>query len=528
MDIRQTARSRTASLVRLTAAAFLLMIGVAVPSALAQETGGVLRAAMTTEPPDLDPYVGGTAANRNIGHHVFEGLVTYDETYGLMPQLAESWEISDDGLTYTFHLRSEVPFHDGSLLDAEDVKASLERFADIGYRSRDFELVTDISAPDERTVVITLSQPEGAFLSKLANPGVLIGIMPAEQAASRETLRPPDLIGTGPYRIDEWRPGELVRLVRFEDYASSELASSGLGGEKVAYLDEIVFMPVAEPGTRVAGLETGEYHFAEGIPTTSLGRIESSPDLRAHLVKPKWKIAVNFNHREGFFNNVTARRALLAALDMDEILSVVASGREEFFRAQPGLFFNEQGTWHTTVGGEVYNNQDQDLARQLFQEAGYEGQELVMATNRDFEWMYRTALAIQSQLAEVGVDLRLDVHDWAAQRDKTNQASGWDLGSDGKSMRLDPNDFNTAFLCESNSSYGYCNPAMDELVLAGASESDVAARQEIYADLQELMWEELPWLPVGDLFELEATNVSVQGYENWYTPRFWGVWLEQQ
>lgn len=527
MSIKRTLLSRAGFVCRIGVATLLLLLGVLpVTGALAQQSGGILHAAMTTEPPDLDPFVGGTAANRNIGHHVFEGLVTYDETYSLMPQLAESWDISEDGLTYTFQLREGVMFHDGSTLDAEDVKSSLERFADIGYRSRDFELVTDIVAADEQTLVITLSEPEGAFLSKLANPGVLIGIMPSEQAASRATLRPPNLIGTGPYRIEAWRPGEHVRLVRFEDYTPSSLPASGLGGEKHAYFDEIWFMPVAEPGTRVAGLETGEYHFGEGIPTTSLDRIESSADLNASIVQPKWKIAVNFNHRDSFFSDVTARRALLAALDMDEILSVVTSGREVFYRAQPGLFFNEQGTWHTTEGGDAYNSQDQELARRLFEEAGYRGQELVMATNRDFEWMYRTALAIQAQLNEISVNLRLDVYDWAAQRDRTDQASGWDLGSDGKSMRLDPNDFNTAFLCESNSSYGYCNPEMDGLVLAGASESDVAERQRIYADLQKLMWEELPWLPVGDLFELEATNTSVAGYKNWYTPRFWNVWFE--
>ena len=526
MNLRQVSHSRTGFSCRLAVASLLLLVCLPLTSALAQEYGGVVHAAMTTEPPELDPYVGGSAATRNIGHHVFEGLVTYDETYALMPQLAESWEISDDGLTYTFHLRPDVQFHDGSSLDAEDVVASLERFRDIGYRTRDFELVTDFAAADEGTVVITLSEAEGAFLSKLANPGVLIGIMPSEQAASREALRPPNLIGTGPYRIEEWRPGEYVRLVRFDEFSPSPLPASGLGGEKVAYFDEVWFHPVAEPGTRVAGLETGEYHFAEGIPTTSLDRIESSSDLVAHLVKPKWKLALNFNHRESFFSDVTARRALLAALDMEEVLGVVTSGREEFYRAQPGLFFNEQRTWHTTVGGGVYNNQDQDLARQLFQEAGYNGQELVMATNRDFEWMYRAALAIQAQLSEVGVTLRLDVHDWAAQRDKTKQPSGWDLGSDGKSMRLDPNDYNTAFLCESSSSFGYCSQEMDELVLTGAREPDVAARQEIYSELQRMMWEELPWLPMGDLFELEATNASVTGYQNWYTPRFWNVSFE--
>lgn len=494
---------------------------------VAQNYGGTFYAAMTTEPPELDPFVGGTAANRNIGHHVFESLVTYDEQYTLIPQLASSWEISDDGLTYTFHLRPGVRFHDGTVLSAEDVKASVERFQAIGYRSADFTGVTAIEVVDATTVSITLASPEGAFLAKLANPGVLLGIMPASLAGSREALRPPDLIGTGPYRIAEWRPGEYIRLTRFEDYTANDaFAATGLGGARIAYFEEIRFVPVPEAGTRTAGLETGEYSYAEGVPVTSYDRIQLNSQLQPYVLKPRWKLALNFNHRESFFSSIGARQALLAALDMDELLTVVTSGVAEFQRAQPGLYFNEQATWwYPDAGAAVYNQQDQELARRLFAEAGYSGQELVMATNRDFDWMYKAALSIQSQLREIGVNLRLDVYDWAAQRARTAEASGWDLGSDGKSMRLDPNDYSTAFLCSAGSTFGYCSGEMDALVLAGAAETSVERRQEIYADLERLLWEELPWIPLGDMFELEATRSNVEGFESWFTPRFWNVWF---
>jgi ABC-type transport system substrate-binding protein len=93
-------------------------------------------------------------------------------------------------------------------------------------------------------------------------------------------------------------------------------------------------------------------------------------------------------------------------------------------------------------------------------------------------------------------------------------------------MRLDPNDLNTSFLC-GYAFGGYCNDEADRLVLAGAAEANIEARQEIYADLQELTWDDLPWFPIGDIFELEATRADVQGYSSWYTPRFWNVWLEE-
>jgi peptide/nickel transport system substrate-binding protein len=512
----------------------MIVLAVAILSSLgaasvgyAQTSGGTFIAAMTTEPPELDPYVGGTAANRNIGHHVFESLVTYDENYQLIPQIAASWDISDDGVTYTFHLREGVRFHDGTELTAGDVKASLERFRDIGFRAADFATVQAIDAVDDHTVRIVIEQPEGAFLAKLANPGVLLGMMPASQAASREALRPPDLIGTGPYRIAEWVPGQHVRLVRFDDYTPNEaFEATGLGGHRIAYFDEVRFVPVPEPGSRTAGLETGEYQYAEGVPVTSYRRVQQDPNIRAHILAPRWKVNINFNHRDSIFSDVRARRAMVAALDMDDVLSVITSGVPEFQRAQPSLFFNEQATWHSDVGDDVYNRRDPELARQLFAEAGYQGEELVMATNRDFDWMYKAALAIQEQLREIDVNLRLDVYDWAAQRAKTQEASGWDIGSDGKSMRLDPNDYNTAFLCGTASAFGYCSDEMDALVRGGAAETDIERRQDIYRDLQRLMWDDVPWLPLGDIFELEATRANVEGYRSWYTPRFWNVSFE--
>lgn len=360
---------------RIIKVALVVALSFGATLAFAQQSGGVMRAAMTTEPPELDPFFNSSAATRNIAHHVFESLVAYDEGYALVPALASSWDISDDGMTYVLHLRQGVRFHDGTTMTSKDVEASIERYAEVGTRSRDFERIVSIDTPDTNTVVVKLDGPDGAFLAKLASPGALLGIMPASKAASRTALRPPDLIGTGPYEVAEWRPGERVRLTRFDGYTSDQSTpGSGLAGDKVAYFDEVWFVPMPEPGARVAGLEAGEYQFGEGIPVTSLQRVESSSGLIANVIRPKWKIAVNFNHKESFFNNPVARQALLAALDIDEILTVVTAGRSDFYRAQPGLFFNEQETWHTDAGGGAYNHQDQQLAKSLFAQAGYDGQ----------------------------------------------------------------------------------------------------------------------------------------------------------
>lgn len=509
----------------LFASVALVLLGLGIQSSYAQTTGGTLRVAMTTNPPELDPHIQGTSdATRQIAVHVFEGLFTYDEEYNVIPQLVDDWSVSEDGLTYSFDLLRGVKFHNGNEMTALDVKASIERYKEVAEGGQVFDAVTSIETPDAQTLKIVLKEPIGTFLSVLANPRPLLAVLPADVAESRDVIRPPQLIGTGPYQISEWRGDEFVRLTRFEDYVpTSDEEASGLGGKRIAYLDEIQFMPVREAGTRIAGLETGDYDYVSALPITSLERVNNTPGLVPHILKPRWRIIAPFNHKSALSSQLEFRRAVQLALDMEEILHFVTSGNPEFYDAHAGYFPPQQSAWHTDAGAEYYNQTDVDKARQLLQAAGYDGGPITLLTNRDYDWMYRTALSVQDQLTRIGANVELKVLDWPGQTAQVREDTGWDIVITGSSLRLDPG-AETIFGCRYYTKY--CSDEMEALLLQGIQESAVEKRQDIYREIQELAYNDVPVVLVGDIFELEAAQSRVQGFASWYTPRFWNVWLD--
>ena len=206
---------------RLSVAVLLLVLAAVTFPVMAQspQPSKVLRVATDTNLPWLDPHMGTAFSLRELSSHVFEGLVNIGEDYGVIPQLAESWTVSTTGLDYTFKLRSGVKFHNGKTLAAEDVKASIDRFVQFSARRGDLGGVQGVTVVDPLTVRITLKEPQGSFLGAMANPVALLGIMPKELVeGAKDPIQPPNLIGTGPFRLAEWharsadRPTALPRL----------------------------------------------------------------------------------------------------------------------------------------------------------------------------------------------------------------------------------------------------------------------------------------------------------------------------
>src|SRR5512136_1128779 len=243
-------------------------------------TGGTLRAALTASAPSLDPHSGTHLAIREIGMHSSENLLTFDSKFQVVPQLADRWETSADGKVYTFHLRQGVKFHNGREMTAEDVKASVDRFRAIAPRRNELDDVEKIEVTGPSTVRMTLKQVNAAFLAAIANPICQLAILPKEAVEGRP-INKADIIGTGPYRFAEWIPDRWVRIVRFPDYKPEGTvdAAGGFGGARHAYADEIRFVPVPEPGARVAGLQTGEYDFADFLPSGSIAQLTGDRGL---------------------------------------------------------------------------------------------------------------------------------------------------------------------------------------------------------------------------------------------------------
>ena len=223
----------------------LLAVWVGSQAALAQDRDTVV-VGMVLEPPHLDPTAGAAAAIDEVTYaNIFEGLTRIDETGSVRPGLAERWEIADDGLTYTFHLRDNALFHDGTTFDSADVVFSLDRArgdASTNAQKGYFEPIEAVDAPTPTTVVVRLSQPSGLFLFHLGQGDAVI--VAPESAATNRTQP----IGTGPFRFVDWLPGDRITLERFPDY---------WGGPDAVSLAGATFRFLADPSAQVAAMLAG-------------------------------------------------------------------------------------------------------------------------------------------------------------------------------------------------------------------------------------------------------------------------------
>lgn len=508
---------------------FLLALSLVALSGLAsaQNFGGVLKAAMTTNPATMDAHLSTTTSVRQVAIYLHETLVTFDENYQVIPQLADDWEISDDRLTYTFTLRSGLTFHDGSELDAEDVKASVERYIAASQGGGRFGDVQAIDVLDPLTIRFTLSSAS-PLLVNLAQPSPFLAIYPKElvEEYGDANIPPEAVVGLGPYQLAEWRPDVHTKLVRFEDYKADERfeSSTGFGGRRIAYFDEVRLIPVPEAASRVAGMETGEFDFIESVPITSVDQLNDTPGVEVAVLKPKWAILAELNQGEAPMDDVRFRRALVLALDMEGIMQAASFGKKDFYRVQPSIFFPEQTAWHTEAGGEIYNQRDLDEVKRLLDEVGYNSEPIIYLANRDFDWMYKAALAASAQWQQAGINVQLEFMDWPSQIERAKSLEGWHINQSGWSPRFDPTQTYSSLSCTSVGAYNYCNEEMEAHLNAVNQGLPQEERREAWERIQELVWEDVAVIRYGDFHEAEALATDLQGYQPFYvTPRFWNV-----
>src|SRR6266446_9182888 len=274
----------------------ILLLASSVSDAQTPKRGGVLRIGNLGEPPSLDPHWGTQTITEVLTNHVFEGLYSLDEKYQPIPMLADGMPaISKDGLTYTIKLRKGVKFHNGKEMTSDDVVASLTRWGKRSvYGKSLFAQVADFKATDKYGVEFKLKEKSAIVLVSLAVPNNMGAIYPKEIAEKfAPEVKATEFVGTGPFKLAEWKPDQYIRMVRFDEYKPRNEPPNGYGGGKTAYLDEVRFQPVPEVATRVAQVETGELDFADDLNLDSYDRLKKSANLRPIVSKPYyWLVAV--------------------------------------------------------------------------------------------------------------------------------------------------------------------------------------------------------------------------------------------
>lgn len=462
-------------------------------SAEDNEFGGEIKVAINAQPPTLDPHMTTAGATSDISKMAFEALLTIDSKYNPVPMLAEDYEVNDNNTVFTFYLRKGVKFHNGKEMTAEDVVASMNRWKELsGVASNTFG-DAEFVAIDDYTVQIELDEPSGIAIGVMASNEQFAAIMPKEVIESAPVEGVTEFIGTGPYQFVEWKQDQYIHYTRYEDYQPVDREPDGISGRKVAYIDDVYYYIVTDPSTRLAGLQSGEYDIAYALPSDNYDMLMAAEDIEVQSLYSS-NIDLLYNKRGGLMQNPLMRKAVNALLDIDEIMKA-ALVNENIYRLDASYMSIDIEQWATEVGKEFYNMKDPELAKQLFEEAGYNGEEIVLMTTRDYEQYYNASVVIKEQLDQIGVNAILEVYDWPTIVERREESDTWDLFVNAYPFKADPTQ-----LLQLNPSFagGINDPKADELMDAIRKATSQEEAREKWEELQYYAWSEyLPMTKLG-------------------------------
>jgi len=490
--------------------------------------GGDLVFAQEANINTLDQMTSSTISTRNIAMNIYEALMTRDENNHPILELAEAMTEAPDHLTYTFKLRQGIKFHNGKPMTSADVVASFDRYAKVGNQRSTLDNVASWDAPDASTFVIHMKKVQPTFIEALSSFSVPIVIIPAENrdVPAQQLTNP---IGTGPFQLVESVPGSFVKLKRYDDYKPNTTFQerTGFGGYKQACLDTVTFRIVTEPGARVAGLKTGELQAVEDIPAKSATDLKTDKNVVILPLKNWWIQIANPNTSAPPTDNPLIRKAIQAALDMDEVMDAASDGN---YQLNVGFQYPNQPDY-TDAGKETYNQHNAAVAKKYLTEANYQGEPVVLLTNKDYPSMYNSALVMQQQLQAVGINAQMKVVDWPTSVQMwLNSPQGWNFHFTGWGTQPALGALATMqFLVEPNASYKPKDGKDDPDVLAAWNDMNTQlteqGRQEAFARMQKLVLERVYAIPFGSYTKLQAVRSNVNGFVPFRIPRMANVWL---
>ncbi|HEX6723154.1 MAG TPA: ABC transporter substrate-binding protein [Burkholderiaceae bacterium] len=502
-------------------AALAAAVAIAVPLPVRAQVKSALNLAMVAEPPTLD--VQSTPADLVciIMQHVYETLYTFDASASLVPMLADGMpKVSADGKLYSVTLRKGVKLHSGRDLDAEDVVASLKRWMEVSPRGKSVSAQVDsLTAKGPLTVEIALKSAYAPLLAQLAMPSGMAAIMAKESLA--QPLK--EFVGTGPYQFKERRPDQYVLLARFDGYSARGEAASGYGGKRVASVDELRFVPVPNANTRVEGALAGQFHYADLLPIEALGRLEKAPGKVVPLLTRSFGFPyLVFNTKEGSMSQLAVRQATQAALGPGEMLAG-GFGDTRFFIAE-GNHFPKGTPFYSDAGTASYNERDAKKAKAMAEKAGYKGDAVRILTSRQYDFHYNMALIMAEQLKRAGFKAELNVVEWATLLQRRADPKLWDIYITHSGLFPEPM-LSPPQLGDGAPGW-WSSPAKTQALAALNQEPNPAKRGPLWGKVQQVVYDEVPYIHVGKFASLSARAPSLQGYTPHTYPFFWNTSLK--
>jgi ABC-type dipeptide/oligopeptide/nickel transport system permease component/ABC-type transport system substrate-binding protein len=443
---------------------------------------------MQLEPPILDPTANPAAAISEVLYgNVLEGLVQFAADGSVLPRLAASWDISDDGLTYVFHLVAGARFHDGSSFDAAAAKYSLDRIIAAGsinpQRSR-FGAIRSVEIVDPNTVKIVLNRRSGGLLQSLAFGSA---VMVSPQSAAGNAIRP---IGTGPFRFGRWRRGDSITLARNPDYRGPP-----------AGLEEVTFKFITDPNAAYAALMAGDVDaFANYPAPESFAQFAADPRFAVFAGTTEMETVLALNERVAPLRNLLVRRAIAYALDRRAIIDGAMFG----YGTPIGSHFPPRNPAYVDLTG-MYPH-DIAKAKQLMTAAGYPQGFAMTLKLPPPSYARRGGEIVASQLAQIGIRLRIENLEWAQWLDQVYSRHAYDMSIVGHAEPLDYDIY-----ARDDYYFGYSNPEFKALIAALDASVDPAKRRDLLQQIQRKLAEDAV---NGFLFQyprLDVWNAQLQG-----------------
>ena len=401
---------------------YLLSLFILIVSGCSSDSSGIIDVALAQEPPTLDIQVNSSISGRMIAlGNVYEKPVVLDGDGNIRPELAASYELSEDGRSLVFTMRDGVRFHDGSEMEGSDVAASLNRWLD-RYDAASNAAMGNRFESAGNSVWIGSEQPLLMLLIMIASAPQSAVIMPERIASSPDYLIH-EHVGTGPYLIESWRPGESVDLVRFEDYSSYGSGNNGMWGDKSHGPERIRYLFVPDGMTRRLGLESGQYDAIDCVLSDDIPRLSADDSITLLEGEENGSIALVFNKKEGPFTRIGMRRAIAAAIDCEMLMKACYGDYGYDLRHD---YMERNSLWSVDPIPDAYPAFDVDSARQRLEAEGYDGA-LVRILSSNTSNLDKIAVALSYCLSEVGVRNEVTVVDWASFIDLRRDPSAWDI-----------------------------------------------------------------------------------------------------
>jgi peptide/nickel transport system substrate-binding protein len=487
------------------------------------KNGGELTYALATSPDSLDPHRSSLAVAVRAFRTIFDSLVVQAPDNSIKPWLATEWTISDDGKSYTFKLRKDVKFHDGTPFNAEAVKYSFDRIIDPKTQAKNAVALLKPYASseviDEYTIKINLATPSTAFLSNLSQ--AMLGIVSPTAAKKYGDQFGKNPVGTGPYKFVSWTENADIIVEKNKDY---HWGPSNVENKDVPYLDKITFKIIPEEATRIGSVQSGQVLAAETVPPQNNLSLKNDPKTQVLQVNTiGLPYTLFFNQRKAPWNDVRARKAVQLSVDVDAIVKTLYLNT--YSRAwsplTPGILSYDKSL-------ENSNKLDIDKANKLLDELGYvkgsdrirekDGKKLTLnyvdgTPNR--EKRNDIAVMVQQQLKKIGIKVEINITKDIAS--VIQQKADYDVYGNSQ-VNSDPNALRAFYHSTTPEEEatikrlgGGSDPELDQWLEEGTEELDQAKRTDIYKKIQQKIIKEAWIIPIYVFPYTVAASKTVKG-----------------